>query len=118
MPLPPPGDIAIVVAGALAGGFVNGLTGTGYALVALGFWLQAMSPVHAAPLVAFCSVVGHLQSLPSIWHGVRWPRLWSPWKNTSRSLVRRSRGSKLGSAKWQSVQSLSPGVRMKGCFEV
>src|SRR5215510_8508693 len=76
MPLPPPGDIAIVVAGALAGGFVNGLTGTGYALVALGFWLQAMSPVHAAPLVAFCSVVGHLQSLPSIWHGVRWPRLW------------------------------------------
>src|SRR5262249_5270191 len=70
------GDIAIVVAGALAGGFVNGLTGTGYALVALGFWLQAMSPVHAAPLVAFCSVIGHLQSLPSIWHGVRWPRLW------------------------------------------
>jgi uncharacterized protein len=76
MTLPPSGDIAVVVAGALAGGFVNGLTGTGYALVALGFWLQAMDPVHAAPLVAFCSVIGHLQSLPSIWHGVRWPRLW------------------------------------------
>jgi uncharacterized membrane protein YfcA len=74
--LPPAGDIAVVVAGALAGGFVNGLTGTGYALVSLGFWLQAMSPVHAAPLVALCSVLGHIQSLPSIWHGVRWPRLW------------------------------------------
>jgi uncharacterized protein len=35
--LPPAGDIAIVVAGALVAGFVNGLTGTGYALMALGF---------------------------------------------------------------------------------
>lgn len=76
MDLPPPGDIAIVVAGALAAGFVNGLSGTGYALVALGFWLQAMSPLTAAPLTALCGVAGHVQSLPTIWKGVRWPRLW------------------------------------------
>ena len=76
MPLPPAGDIAIVVAGALAAGFVNGLTGTGYALMALGFWLQVMPPVTAAPLVALCAVAGHLQALRSIWRGVRWPRLW------------------------------------------
>jgi uncharacterized protein len=76
LPLPPAGDIAIVVAGALAAGFVNGLSGTGYALVALGFWLQAMSPVTAAPLTALCGVAGHVQSLPRIWKGVRWPRLW------------------------------------------
>ena len=76
VPFPPAGDIAIVVAGALVAGFVNGLTGTGYALMALGFWLQAMSPVTAAPLVALCSVAGHLQALRSIWSGVRWPRLW------------------------------------------
>lgn len=76
MDLPPPGDIAIVVAGALAAGFVNGLSGTGYALVALGFWLQAMSPLTAAPLTALCSVAGHIQSLPRIWGGIRWPRLW------------------------------------------
>jgi uncharacterized protein len=74
--LPPTGDIAIVVAGALAAGFVNGLSGTGYALAALGFWLQAMSPLTAAPLTALCGVVGHIQSLPRIWSGVRWPRLW------------------------------------------
>lgn len=74
--LPPAGDIALVVAGALAAGFVNGLSGTGYALVALGFWLQAMSPVTAAPLTALCGVAGHIQSLPRIWSGVRWPRLW------------------------------------------
>jgi len=76
VPLPPAGDIAIVVAGALVAGFVNGLTGTGYALMALGFWLQAMPPATAAPLVALCSIAGHLQGLPSIWSGVRWPRLW------------------------------------------
>lgn len=76
MDLPPTGDIAIVVAGALAAGFVNGLSGTGYALAALGFWLQAMSPLTAAPLTALCGVVGHVQSLPTIWKGVRWPRLW------------------------------------------
>lgn len=76
MPLPPAGDIAIVVAGALAAGFVNGLTGTGYALMALGFWLQVMPPVTAAPLVALCAVAGHLQALRSVWRGVRWPRLW------------------------------------------
>jgi len=55
--LPPAGDIAIVVAGALVAGFVNGLTGTGYALMALGFWLQAMSPLTAAPLVAMAAVI-------------------------------------------------------------
>jgi len=44
--------------------------------VALGFWLQAMPPATAAPLVALCSVAGHLQSLPRIMAGVRWPGLW------------------------------------------
>ena len=74
--LPPAGDIALVVAGALVAGFLNGLSGTGYALASLGFWLHAMPPATAAPLVALCSVVGHIQSLPRIWHGVVWQRLW------------------------------------------
>jgi uncharacterized membrane protein YfcA len=74
--LPPLDDIALVVGGALAAGLVNGLTGTGYALAALGFWLHAMSPLTAGPLVAFCAVGSHLQSLPRIWKAERWPRLW------------------------------------------
>jgi uncharacterized membrane protein YfcA len=73
--LPPLDDIALVVGGALAAGFVNGLTGTGFGLVALGFWLHAMSPLAAAPLVALCSVVGHIQSLPRIWRGIDRVRL-------------------------------------------
>jgi uncharacterized membrane protein YfcA len=75
MDLPPAGDIAVVVAGALTAGFFNGLIGTGYALAAMGFWLHAMSPLAAAPLVALCSVGGHIQTLPTIWRGVRWSRL-------------------------------------------
>ena len=76
MDLPSPGDAAIVVAGALTAGFVNGLSGTGYSLMALGFWLHVMAPTTAAPLTALCSVSGHIQSLPRIWRGVIWKRLW------------------------------------------
>jgi uncharacterized membrane protein YfcA len=35
-----------------------------------------MSPTTAAPLTALCSVSGHIQSLPRIWKGVIWKRLW------------------------------------------
>jgi uncharacterized protein len=35
-----------------------------------------MSPLTAGPLVAFCSVAGHIQSLSRIWRAERWPRLW------------------------------------------
>jgi len=74
--IPPFGDIALVVAGAVGAGFINGLTGMGYGLAALGLWLHAMSPQTAAPLIAICSVAGHIQSFRSIWHNDRWPKLW------------------------------------------
>jgi len=47
--LPPAGDIALVVAGALVAGFLNGLSGTGYALASLGFWLHACRPPPPRP---------------------------------------------------------------------
>jgi uncharacterized membrane protein YfcA len=67
--------LAVIVAGALAGGFVNGLTGFGLALTALPLWLQAVEPLVAAQLAAACSVLGHISSLPSIWHAIDWKRL-------------------------------------------
>ena len=42
---------AILLAGALAGGFVSGLAGFGTALMALGLWLYILPPAVAVPLV-------------------------------------------------------------------
>jgi uncharacterized membrane protein YfcA len=66
----------LVVAGALVGGFVNGLTGFGTAMTALPIWLGVLAPVLAAPLAIVCSIVGQLQTLPAIWHAMDWRRLW------------------------------------------
>lgn len=65
----------IVLAGAFAGGFVNGLTGFGTGLTALTFWLHVTSPAVAAPMVVICSVIGQLQTLPAIWHAITWSRV-------------------------------------------
>ncbi len=53
--------LAFLVAGAAAGGFINGLAGFGTALLALGFWLQIMPPVSAVSIVVIMSVVSGLQ---------------------------------------------------------
>jgi len=65
-------QIVIVLAGALAGGIVNGLTGFGTALTVLGIWLYAIPPTVAATLVILCSCISQLQTLPMIWRAIRW----------------------------------------------
>ncbi len=67
--------LALIFAGALAGGLVNGLTGFGSALTALPVWLQAVEPLVAAQLGSACSVLGHLRTFPAIWKAVHWRRL-------------------------------------------
>ncbi|MBX9589291.1 MAG: sulfite exporter TauE/SafE family protein [Hyphomonadaceae bacterium] len=67
--------LALILAGALAGGFVNGLTGFGTALTGLPMWLQAVQPLIAAQLASACSVIGHLTTLPAIWRAADWGRL-------------------------------------------
>ena len=65
---------AMILAGALAGGFVSGLTGFGTGLTALPFWLYATTPALAAPLVVVCSLVAQAQTLPAIWHAIDFRR--------------------------------------------
>lgn len=65
----------LVVGGAFAGGFVSGLTGFGTGLTALVFWLHAVAPVLAAPLVVICSIVAQIQTLPAIWHAIDFKRV-------------------------------------------
>lgn len=49
--------------GAAAGGFINGLSGTGTALFALGFYLVVLDPVTAVAIVALMSVLAGIQGL-------------------------------------------------------
>jgi uncharacterized membrane protein YfcA len=65
-----PDPVLLIVAGAFIGGFVSGLTGFGTGLTALPFWLYAVPPLLASPLVIVCSLVSQVQTLPAIWHAV------------------------------------------------
>lgn len=56
--------LSMLVAGALAGGFVNGLAGFGTALFALGFWLQILPPIEA---VALTLATGSLTGVQGMW---------------------------------------------------
>ena len=49
--------------GAIAGGFINGLAGTGTALFGLGFYLLVLQPVTAVAIVAFMAVISGIQGL-------------------------------------------------------
>lgn len=55
--------IFFILLGAFAGGFVNGLAGTGTALFALGFLLVALEPVNAVAVVTLMSVVTGMMGL-------------------------------------------------------
>lgn len=68
-------DEILVLIGGFAGGYVSGLTGFGTGLAALPFWLNALPPVVAAPLVVICSICAQLLTLPSIRHALGWHRV-------------------------------------------
>lgn len=65
-------QVFIVLAGALAGGMVNGLTGFGTALTAVGLWLYALPPTDVSSLAIICAAVAQVQTLPMIWPSIRW----------------------------------------------
>jgi hypothetical protein len=65
-------QIVFVLVGALAGGIVNGMTGFGTAITALGIWLYVLPPIDASSLAIICSTVSQFQTLPMIWRTIRW----------------------------------------------
>lgn len=67
---------AILLGGALTGGFVSGLAGFGTALMALGIWLYVLPPAIAVPLVLICSVIAQISTLPSIWKTIDFSIVW------------------------------------------
>lgn len=55
----------VFIFGAVIAGFVQGLTGFAFGLVAMSFWVWALAPQLAAPLVVFASLWSHIISLSS-----------------------------------------------------
>lgn len=56
--------LILLLVGAVAGGFINGLAGFGTALFALGFWLQILPALDAVGLAMMMSVA---TGLPGLW---------------------------------------------------
>ena len=91
--LPSPHVLALLAAGAAAGGFINGLAGFGTALFALGFWLQIMEPVQA---VAVCVVLSVLSGIQGVW--IVRGAVATHWRRLARFLVPGLVGIPLGVA--------------------
>jgi uncharacterized membrane protein YfcA len=70
--------LAIVIAGAVLAGFVQGLSGFAFALAALSVWSWAVDPQLAAPMAVFGSLVGQVVALPVTWRGTD-PRRVAPF---------------------------------------
>jgi uncharacterized membrane protein YfcA len=68
--------LLIVIAGAAAAGFVQGLSGFAFSLVALSIWAWAVNPQLAAPMAVFGSLVGQLVTWPLTRRGFDLKKLW------------------------------------------
>jgi uncharacterized membrane protein YfcA len=66
--------ILIVSVGAAIAGFVQGLSGFAFGLVAMGIWAWSLDPVLAGPLVVFGSLIGQLLGSGALW------RTLNPWR--------------------------------------
>jgi uncharacterized membrane protein YfcA len=63
--------ILLVAVGAAVAGFVQGLSGFAFGLIAMAFWVWVLPPQLAAPMVVFGSLIGQLIGLRSAWAGFR-----------------------------------------------
>jgi uncharacterized protein len=66
--------IMIVVVGTVVAGFVQGLSGFAFGLVAMGIWAWSLDPVLAGPLVVFGSLIGQFIASGAMWRGL------NPWR--------------------------------------
>lgn len=58
-----------VLLGAVAGGFVQGLSGFAFGLVSLAFWAWFVTPQLAGPMVVFGSLIGQMLSIRTVRRG-------------------------------------------------
>lgn len=68
-------SIVIIAVGAMVAGFVQGLSGFAFGLVAMSFWVWTIDPIVAAALVVFGSLLGQLLAVFSVRRGFKLARL-------------------------------------------
>lgn len=66
----------IVAIGAAVAGFVQGLSGFAFGMVAMSFWAWVLDPRLAAALAVFGALTGQLLAVLSVRRGFNWPLLW------------------------------------------
>ncbi|MEX5589191.1 sulfite exporter TauE/SafE family protein [Pseudomonas urmiensis] len=66
----------LIALGAIVAGFVQGLSGFAFGMVAMSFWAWGLEPRLAASLTVFGSLTGQLIAVFSVRRGFSWPLLW------------------------------------------
>ena len=67
--------LVVVVAGAVCAGFVQGVSGFAFGMVAMSFWAWVLEPQVAAVLSVCCSLAGQMLAAFSVRRGVHWAQL-------------------------------------------
>lgn len=67
--------LVVVLAGAVAAGFVQGLSGFAFGLVATSIWAWWLPPQMVAPLSVFGALVGQLIAVFTVKRGLHWAKL-------------------------------------------
>lgn len=75
MPVDLPAQWLLLALGAAVGGFVQGLSGFGFAMVAMSFWVWGLPPHVAAVMGVFGGVTGQLLAALRVRRGISWPVL-------------------------------------------
>jgi uncharacterized membrane protein YfcA len=69
-------ELTLLVAGAVVAGFVQGLSGFGFSMVAMSIWVWGRPPAFAAVMGVFGSLAGQVVGVFSVRRGLAWPTLW------------------------------------------
>ncbi|QEI07116.1 sulfite exporter TauE/SafE family protein [Pigmentiphaga aceris] len=68
--------LVIVVLGAVVAGFVQGLSGFAFGLVAMSFWVWVLDPHIAAAMAVFGALTGQILATVTVRRNVEFPLLW------------------------------------------
>ena len=67
-------DIAVLLLGAVAAGFVSGFAGFGTALVSAGFWFHVLPAAIVPPLIVIAAIAGQVVGLVTVRDAFDWNR--------------------------------------------